>query len=35
MSELRHPITGETIRLTSLPEWADDIDPSVLFVDFN
>ena len=35
MAELRHPITGETIRLTSLPEWADDIDPSVLFVDFN
>ena len=35
MAELRHPMTGEMIRLTSLPEWADDIDPSVLFVDFN
>ena len=35
MTELRHPMTGETIRLTSLPEWAEDLDPSVLFMDFN
>ena len=35
MAELRHPVTGETIRLTSLPAWAEDIDPSVLFMDFN
>ena len=35
MVELRHPITGEIIRLTSLPEWADGMEPSVLFMDFN
>ena len=35
MLEMAHPLTGETIRLTSLPEWAEDIDPSVLFMDFN
>ena len=35
MLETVHPLTGETIRLTSLPEWAKDIDPSVLFMDFN
>ena len=33
--ELRHPLTGEQIRLTSLPEWAKDIDSSVLFMDFD
>ena len=35
MVELRHPITGQIIRLTSLPEWADGLDTSVLFMDFN
>ena len=35
MVELRHPITGQIIRLTSLPEWADGLDASVLFMDFN
>ena len=35
MLETVHPLTGETIRLTSLPEWAEGIDPSVLFMDFN
>ena len=34
MLETEHPFTGETIRLTSLPEWAEGIDPSVLFMDF-
>ncbi len=34
MIELVHPITGETIRVTSLPAWAEDVDPSVLFMDF-
>lgn len=33
--ELIHPVTGERIRLTSLPEWAEGIDDSVLFMDFN
>ncbi|MBR2660862.1 MAG: RluA family pseudouridine synthase [Clostridia bacterium] len=32
--ELDHPITGEKICVTSLPEWAKDIDASVLFMDF-
>ena len=35
MVELRHPITGQIIRLTNLPEWADGLDASVLFMDFN
>ena len=35
MLELTHPLTGEQIRNTSLPEWAEDIDPSVLFMDFD
>ena len=35
MLETVHPLTGGTIRLTSLPEWAEGIDPSVLFMDFN
>ena len=35
MLETVHPLTGETIRLTSLPEWAKGIDASVLFMDFN
>ena len=34
MLELAHPLSGETIRLTSLPDWAEGIDPSVLFMDF-
>ena len=34
MLEARHPLTGEMIRLTSLPDWAEGIDPSVLFMDF-
>lgn len=34
MLETEHPLTGVKIRLTSLPEWAGDIDPSVLFMDF-
>jgi len=33
--EMKHPITGETIRLASLPEWAEGIDDSVLFMDFD
>ena len=35
MLEVRHPLTGERIREVSLPEWAEGIDPSVLFMDFN
>ena len=35
MLETVHPLTGEIIRLASLPEWAEGIDPSVLFMDFN
>ena len=34
MIELVHPVTKETIRVTSLPEWAERIDSSVLFMDF-
>ena len=34
MLELVHPVTGETIRLTSLPDWAEGIGSSVLFMDF-
>ena len=33
--EVRHPITGEMIRVTNLPEWAKDVDPSVLLLDFD
>ena len=33
--EVRHPITGEMIRVTSLPEWAKDVAPSVLLLDFD
>ncbi len=29
-----HPVTGERILLTSVPEWAWGIDPSVLLMDF-
>ena len=35
MLEMVHPITGELIRLTSLPEWARGIDRDVLFMDFS
>ena len=35
MLELRHPMTGKTIRLTSLPAWAEGIDDSVLLMDFS
>ena len=35
MLELVHPVTGEMIRLSSLPEWADGMDDSVLFMDFD
>ena len=33
--EVRHPVTGEMIRATSMPEWAKDADPSVLLLDFD
>ena len=32
---LTHPVTGQEIRLASLPDWAEDMDPSVLFMDWN
>ena len=32
--ETVQPVTGEDIRLTSLPEWAEGIDDSVLLMDF-
>ena len=35
MVEFCHPLDGGMIRITSLPDWAKDIDPSVLFMDFN
>jgi len=33
--ELRHPLKEEMIRLTNLPKWAEGMDPSVLFMDFD
>ena len=33
--EVRHPVTGKMIRVTSLPEWAKDVDHSVLLLDFD
>ena len=33
--EVRHPVTGKMIRVTSLPEWAKEVDPSVLLLDFD
>ena len=30
---MRHPLTGETLRLTSLPPWAENMDSSVLLMD--
>ena len=35
MLELDHPVTGDRIRLASLPEWAEGISDSVLFMDFD
>lgn len=35
MVELRHPLKEGMIRMTSLPKWAEGMDPSVLFMDFN
>jgi len=34
MLELDHPVTGDRIRLASLPEWAEGTSDSVLFMDF-
>lgn len=31
--EVKHPLTGDMIRLTSLPEWAGGIEASVLLMD--
>ena len=33
--EVRHPVTGKMIRVTSLPEWAKEVDSSVLLLDFD
>jgi 23S rRNA pseudouridine1911/1915/1917 synthase len=33
--EADHPLTGERIRLASLPTWAGDVEDSVLFMDFD
>ena len=33
--EAEHPLTGEKIRLTSLPAWAGNIPDSVLLMDFD
>ena len=33
--EVKHPLTGDMIRLTSLPEWAGGIEASVLLMDFH
>ena len=35
MADLKHPLTGERIRLESVPEWAEGIDGSVLFMDMD
>ena len=35
MLDMLHPLTGERIRLTSLPRWAEGIDRDVLFMDMN
>ena len=35
MLDTLHPLTGERIRLTSLPEWAEAIEPNVLFMDMD
>ncbi len=33
--EVNHPLTGEKVRLTSLPAWAEGLDPTVLLMDFD
>lgn len=33
--ELDHPLTGERIRLTNLPAWAENLDEDVLFMDLH
>jgi len=35
MADILHPLTGERIRLTSLPAWAEGIEADVLFMDMN
>lgn len=35
MLDTVHPLTGERIRLTNLPEWAEGIGSDVLFMDMN
>ena len=35
MVEVKHPISGETIRLTSVPEWAGVVEDSVLLMDLD
>ena len=35
MMEMVHPLTGDCIRLVSLPEWAEGIDKGVLFMNMN
>ena len=35
MIDMVHPITGERIRLTSLPGWAEETGKDVLFMDLN
>lgn len=35
MVDFRHPMTGERIRLVSLPEWAAGVGTDVLFMDFD
>jgi hypothetical protein len=35
MMEMVHPLTGDCIRLASLPEWAEGIDKGVLFMNMN
>ena len=32
--ELAHPLTGETIRVANLPEWAEGIESNVLLMNF-
>ena len=33
--EVAHPITGNVIRVSNVPDWAKGIDDSVLFMDFD
>ena len=32
---LKHPLTGEWLRIHALPAWAGEVEPAVLFVDFH